>query len=51
MTLKDAIKALEDKAQHDWTNRRGEAHDAITIGGIQIGYDRALMLLRGMCDE
>jgi len=39
MTLADAIRA---KAQSDWTNRATEPHDAATIAGIQIGYDRAI---------
>ena len=36
------IDAIEAKAQADWSDRANEIHDAKTIAGIQIGYDRAI---------
>ncbi len=33
---------IRAKAQADWNNRATETHDAKTIAGIQIGYDRAI---------
>jgi len=34
--------AIPIQAQADWENRANETHDAATIAGIQIGYDRAI---------
>jgi len=39
------IDILKIKAQIDWTNRAAEIHDAETIAGIQIGYNRAISAL------
>ncbi len=43
--MTDSQRAVEAKAQADWANRANEPHDAKTIAGIQIGYDRAIAAL------
>ena len=37
-----ATNAVRENAQADWTNRADEPHNAATVAGIQIGYDRAI---------
>ena len=37
---------LAIQAQADWTNRADEVHSAQVIAGIQIGYDRAIALIK-----
>lgn len=46
MTVEDMIAALEREAQKDWTHRKDEFHNADIVQGIQIGYDRAIAILR-----
>ena len=49
MTLEQIIKLIEDKAQKDWTFRSEDMHNADTVQGIQIGYDRVLRMLKDEC--
>ena len=43
--MTDPRRAIEAKAQVDWSDRASEPHDPKTIAGIQIGYDRAIAAL------
>lgn len=45
------LAAMQRKAQADWSDRANDIHDAKTCGGIAIGYDRAMQVVRDMQEE